>query len=336
MSDPFAPHFRFDVWSETWVAVAPGRKAIGAMRPGGLPTSTERCPFCAGHEADTERSTDEIGSPWRARSVLNRFPLTTTSQQGLAPLPPAGGGSAVLGEVRAIPALGVHEVIVESREHERDLATMRPEEALDVLTLWRARSRALARLEGVRAITLFRNKGRRAGSSQPHPHSQIVALPFVPPLLATRARVAEAHRATHGSAFVAHMIEDERAAGARIVADADDVVSYCPYASARAWWARLAIADEVPRFADVTDAQLAVLARRLPDLCARALSASGASDYNVFVSDPPLGHDAGFVIEVVPRTGGDAGFELSTGTSVCVVSPEDAAARMRASTPGAT
>jgi UDPglucose--hexose-1-phosphate uridylyltransferase len=132
------------------------------------------------------------------------------------------------------------------------------------------------------------------------------------------------------------MIEDERADGSRIVTDADGVVSYCPYASSRAWWARLAIADDLPRLADVTDSQLAILARRLPDLCARALSASGATDYNVYVSDPPLGQDAGFVIEVVPRTGGDAGFELSTGTSVCVVLPEDAATRMRASTPRAT
>ena len=329
MSDPYAPHFRFDVWSETWVAVAPGRKAIGAMRPGGMPTTSDRCPFCAGHESDTEISTDEVGSPWRARAVLNRFPLTRAVHGGDTRRPEGV-------QVGVLDAHGVHEVIVESRVHERDLATMRPEEALDVLTLWRARSRALARLGGVRAITLFRNKGRRAGSSQPHPHSQIVALPFVPPLLATRARVAEAHRAAQGSSFVARMIEDERAARSRIVADADDIVSYCPYASARAWWARLAIADDVPRFADVTDAQLTILARRLPDLCARALSASGASDYNVFVSDPPLGHDAGFVIEVVPRTGGDAGFELSTGTSVCVVLPEDAAARMRASTPGAT
>jgi UDPglucose--hexose-1-phosphate uridylyltransferase len=338
VSDPYAPHFRFDPWTDSWVAMAPGRKAIGAMRPGGMPPSSERCPFCAGHEADTELSTDEIGSPWRARSVLNRFPLTTTSQrrQALPPAAGAGDGSARLGQVSALAAHGAHEVIVESRHHDRDLAAMTPAEALDVLTLWRARSKALAQIEGVRAITLFRNKGRRAGSSQPHPHSQIVALPFVPPLVATHARTAEAHRAEHGGSLLAHLIERERAERSRIVTDADGVVSYCPYASMRAWWARLAIAPPVPRFADVSDAQLAILARRVPDLCARALSASGATDYNVYVADPPLGSDTGFVIEIVPRTGGDAGFEVSTGTSVCVVLPEDAAARMRDTSPGAT
>lgn len=339
MSDPYAPHFRFDAWTDSWVAMAPGRKAIGAMRPGGMPPTSDRCPFCTGHEADTERSTEEIGSPWRARSVLNRFPLTATSPRSHAPLPSAGGAggdSAVLGQARAVPAHGAHEVIVESRDHDRDLATMTADEALDVLALWRSRSKALARIEGVRAITLFRNKGRRAGSSQPHPHSQVVALPFVPPLLATRARTADAHRAASGGSLLAHLLDLERAERSRIVCDADGVVSYCPYASMRAWCARVVIVEPVPRLADVSDTQLAILARRLPDLCARALSASGATDYNVYVADPPLGSDMGFAIEIVPRTGGDAGFELSTGTSVCVVLPEDAAARMRDTGAGPT
>lgn len=331
MSDPYAPHFRFDAWTESWVAMAPGRKAIGAMRPGGLPPTSDRCPFCPGHEADTEITTEEIGAPWRARSVLNRFPLTSSQPPDLLqhrrPTPDPSRWRA--GGLPPLPAHGVHEVIVESRDHDRDLATMTDDEARDVLTLWRARSRALATVEGVQAITLFRNKGRRAGSSQAHPHSQIVALPFAPPLAATRARVAMGFREEHGTSFVGHLIDRERADGSRIVTDADGIVSFCPYASPRAWWARVALEEDVPRLADVSDAQLALLAVRLRDLAAQALGASGATDYNVWVADPPLGHDAGFVIDVVPRTGGDAGFELSTGTSVCVVLPEDAASRMR-------
>ncbi len=321
-----APHFRLDAWTERWIAMAPGRLAIGATRPGGMPPTSERCPFCPGHESDTEPSTEEIadaGSPWRARSVLNRFPLTQKDADDAI-------------DPRTLAGRGAHEVIVESRQHDRDLAAMNADEALDVLRLWRGRLRALATLPGARAITLFRNKGRRAGSSQPHPHSQIVALPFVPADSETRARVALRHRALEGTPWVRRMIDEERREGARIVSDSDGVIAYCPYASPRAWWARLALEDDVPRFADVDDSQLEILARRLPDLCQRALSASGASDYNVFVTDPPLGLDAGFVLDVVPRTGGDAGFELSTGTSVCVVLPEEAARRIRDATRGAT
>ena len=34
-------------------------------------------------------------------------------------------------------------------------------------------------------------------------------------------------------------------------------------------------------------------------------------------------------LELLPRTGGDAGFELSTGEMIVLVSPEESAARLR-------
>lgn len=320
-----APAFRFDAWTGAWVAMAPGRFAIGAMRPGGLPPPGDRCPFCPGHEGDAEPATEELGAPWRVRAVSNRYPLTRLDAVASEP--------GTLGaDPRAMAAVGVHEVIVESRLHDHDLAELRDDEALDVLTLWRSRVRALEALPATRAVTLFRNKGRRAGSSQPHPHSQIVALPFVPPNVARRAEACDAHRLEHGpaSSLVRAMIAEERRDARRLVEDDGLVVSYCPYASPRAWWVRLCLDADVPRFSQTSDAQLAALAARLPTAVRRALGASGATDYNVYVADPPVGHDGGFVIEILPRTGGDAGFEVSTGTSVCVVLPEDSADRMRA------
>lgn len=312
---------RFDAWTQRWVVMAPRRFAIGASRPGGVPEREGECPFCPGHEGELEVVTEEIGDPWRVRAVRNRYPLFTDD-----------AGEPFEDEA-ARRALGEHEVIVESRSHSRDLADLGADEALDVLTLWRSRSRALARTPHARAVTLFRNKGRRAGSSQPHPHAQLVALPFVPPVVATRGRVAVQWREARGRSFVSHLVEEERRAGTRVVEDADGVLSCCPYASPRAFWARLLVEEDVPRFADVSDETLTVLARRLPDLARRALLAAGASDYNVWIADPPLGESEGFAIEIVPRTGGDAGFELSTETSVCVVLPEEAARRMREAGP---
>lgn len=310
-------HFRFDILTETWVGMAPGRHGIGAARPSGLPESGSTCPFCPGHEAETEATVFSLGEPWRVRVVRNRFPITRPD----AP-------SSELARTHA--ARGAHEVIIESREHDVDLATMTPTAALDALVAWRDRAHALATLPDVRAVQLFRNKGRRSGSSQPHPHAQAIALPFVPPAMARRAAIARRFRASTGRSLLLHTLEEERAGFVRILADRDGLVTYCPYASSRAYTVRLAFDREVPRFAALSDADLATLSRRLPDACRRALTVAGVTDYNVLVLDPPLGTDDGsLTIEIVPRTGGDAGFELATGTSLCVVLPEEAAARMR-------
>lgn len=305
---------RIDAFTGIPVVIAPGRRGIGATRPAGLPdVARERCPFCPGHEAETEATVLALGAPWQVRVVANKYPL-------LREAPDAPSHSDARG------AWGAHEVVIESRDHAGDLATYGAAQATLVLTAIRARMRVLEARAGVATISVFRNRGRRAGSSQPHPHSQIVALPYVPP--------ATALRAARGPDVLARALERERADGARIVLDEEDVVTFCPFASHRAWEARLALAGPCARLSAIDDARLEVLARRLVDVVQRLSAALGALDYNVLVRDPPIGVDSFFTIDVLPRTGGDAGFELQTGTPICVVAPEEAALALRGAEPG--
>ena len=318
------PELRFDPFTEGWVVVAPLRKGIGGMRPAGLPQPAgERCPFCPGHEADTEETVLALGDPWRVRVVANRYPLVRED----APEPDRDRGSF---DSRA--ARGAHEVVIESPVHDDDLATLAPDHALSVLLAWRERLRALERRRDVRSVVLFRNRGRRAGSSQPHPHSQIVALPIVPPAVELRARIAA--KEAHGSeTLLMRVLTDERRAASRIVLDEDGFVTWCPFAPSRAHETRIAPSFECHRFSALSDAELAVLARRLVALVAGLLRVTGATDYNVLLRDPPVRgvpHRASFfTLDVLPRTGGDAGFELCSGSPVAVARPEDTASLLR-------
>lgn len=293
------PELREDVFTGITTVLAPGRRGLGAMRTGGLPdVPRERCPFCPGHEAETEATVLAIGEPWRVRVVANRFPV--------------------------LPAeLGAHEVVIESRDHDGDLATYDPAHATDVLAAIRARLRVLEARPGIAAISVFRNRGRRAGSSQPHPHAQIVAFPHVPPTVAQRDAIA---RATPG--LLARVLDEERAAGTRIVHDGAGVVAWCPRASHRAWEVRVALEAPCPRFSAVDDTRLGALGAALASVTSRLQRALGPHDYNVLLRDPAIGERTFFTIDVLPRTGGDAGLELQSGTPICVVAPEDAAAEL--------
>ncbi len=308
-----ATELRVDPLSGTAVLLAPGRRGVGAARPAGLPTPSGRCPFCPGHEDDTEiveHEERDASGAWVARVVRNRFP------------------------VAAAPAMpdARHEVIVESRDHDADLTTMSASEIETALRATRARLRALEAAPRIESVIYFRNRGRRAGSSQPHPHAQLVALPIVLPGTRARAELA-AEGASGGRTLLDRVLDDERAEGSRIVADEDGWVTLCPYASERAFAARIAPGFRAPRFSALGDDALATLAARLGDLCARLAIVTSGADYNVLIRDLPITSDAAhtfFVVDVLPRTGGDAGLELATGASVCVVRPEDAAAALRA------
>ena len=118
------------------------------------------CPFCPGNESLTPPELDAFRAPgtrpdgpgWRVRVVPNMYP--------------------------AFP--GGHEVIVHSPDHVRDLDALGDEAAAEVLRMYRRR--LSVHLEaGARAAVVICNRGARAGASLDHPHSQLFALPVIPP-----------------------------------------------------------------------------------------------------------------------------------------------------------
>jgi len=112
--------------------------------------SIDRCPFCAGHEADTPPAILERGEPWRVRVFPNKYP----------PVPGA-------------------EVIVESPLHEATFDAL--PHADEIVRVYVERYRAH---RDAQYIALFKNEGRGAGASIPHLHSQLMPLSFVPPRIA--------------------------------------------------------------------------------------------------------------------------------------------------------
>ncbi|HEX6085617.1 MAG TPA: hypothetical protein VF266_13895 [Thermoanaerobaculia bacterium] len=135
--------FRNNPLSGERIVFAPER---AARRSAFGDASSERCPFCPGHESDTPPDVLRTGDPWRVRVFPNKYP-------------PVDGA----------------EVIVESPGHDafHDIA-----HAEEVVHAYVDRYRAHA---DAAYVALFKNEGARAGASIDHVHSQVIPLPFVPP-----------------------------------------------------------------------------------------------------------------------------------------------------------
>ena len=80
-------------------------------------------------------------------------------------------------------------MVIESPRHDSDLTTMSVAEVCDVLSTYRDRHDALMAEKAIHSVLIFHNRGRVAGASLQHPHSQIVALEMVPPLMRQREAV---------------------------------------------------------------------------------------------------------------------------------------------------
>jgi len=319
--------YRLDPMSGEWIAVVPGRRKAykRRTRPAEMPGIEGRCPFCPGNEADTERTVARVPDEgeWRIRVVDNLYPLAAPD----AELEPPPGGEAR-------PARGGHEVLIEHPDHDVDMPDFDDAHLEAVIRMYRDRVSALSARPGVGAVAAFRNRGRRAGSSQPHPHGQVVAAPIAAPRVARRQALASAHHRDAGESLLASQVATELRVGERIIEEHDDFVAYVPFAARQNHHVRIAARSAAGGFAGVDDVTLASFARVLGRVLFRVRAATGGAPYNVLFESPPVGKEADpaafWFVDVLPRRGGRAGFELETGIDVVTVLPERAAEELRA------
>jgi UDPglucose--hexose-1-phosphate uridylyltransferase len=309
--------YRIDAETGEWRIMAPGR----AGRPSDIAGGSEaRCPFDPGHEDMTmpevlrvPAATDE---PWRVRVVPNRYPVL------------AGHGDWPA-------ATGLHEVVIESPDHDGDLRTASYDAVLEVLTAMRRRCRTIVAERGPAAIVVFRNHGAAAGTSLRHPHSQIIALDQAPPGLAARwERAREFHERT-GRRLHDDQAARERADQVRVVHDAGGILVFQPRAAAVSHETVLLPDDEAAGLADASDEALKTMAESLPAVASALAEVRDDPAYNLVVhagpaTDPDAARWYRWHIGLYPRVSRRAGLEIATGLGVNPTVPEKTAPILRA------
>lgn len=325
---------RRDPTTLEWVIIADER----AMRPHDLvrkeadPPSAdfdERCPFCPGHEQMTppELLTEVLpGSerPWDVRVVPNRYPA-------LRPDAPFEEGDDDF--FSRFGGTGAHEVVIDSPFHNREMARLDDRQVEGVLRVYRQRYNALKRDPHVKLIIVFKNKGSVAGTSLPHPHSQIVATPVEPPLARRRYNVARTYYAGCGRCLYCDILEKERSAGRRVVMETDRFLAFHPFASRWPFETWIMPKKHRSSFGDASSEELAELAPLLGSVLRGLQDKLGDPDYNLVVHSAPTKDSVKpyfqWHVQIVPRLTTAAGFEIGSGMYINTAVPEETAAFIR-------
>ena len=335
------PELRIDPLTGLRTIVAGER----ATRPGGgfsadprPAIDADKDPFLEGHE---DRTPPELfalrpggGAPntpgWTVRVVPNLYPALATD--GGDPAQPAAAGSDPLASGRgepdlfpSRPAIGAHEVIVNSPKPVASLAELEPGEVELAMDAWRERMRSH---DGAAYRHLIVNEGREAGASLPHTHAQLYALPFVPAAVAReRERFTAYTERTQGRNLLEDLLQEEVRRGERVVAIDSEAVAICPFASRVPFQVQIVPRKPRARFED--DGPLA--AALLHGVLGRLASVLGAlPPLNLWVRTAPRGAEHFcWRIDLLPRLTHLAGLELGTGVNLNVMPPEIAAERLR-------
>ena len=257
-----------------------------------------QCPFCPGREALTPEESLRVGdgSGWLVRVIPNKFP--------------------------DIPHM--HDVVIDSPSHTDDLDTIPHLPKL----LWTYRERMVHyyNTNSVKYVAVFRNRGKEAGASIPHPHSQVLALPFYPRrFLKEKERYEKENRDVMGELLRKELELQERVLF--VSKNFSVLLAYAPVTPYEVW---IVPKERVSSF--VFERNLEELSEVIRETVSTLKGLLGENmPYNLTLqSAPPWDMDYHYYVRILPRVSVFGGFELETENVIVSVAPEEATRQLRA------
>ncbi|MBN2870965.1 MAG: hypothetical protein JXK04_08440 [Campylobacterales bacterium] len=323
--------YRYDTLENRWVIIAPHRLKKPTLKAHDMRVDVVKCPFCEGNEALSDGEIDATASDprraknapgWINRVVSNRYKAVSIEAD---PSPLQEGLFSSRG------GFGAHEILIETPGHDSDLALMKKDEVEAYLQMVRKRLVDLRKDSRILYISVFKNVGILAGETLVHPHTQIVAFPFVPLHIDEIFQREESYYRDHSRHLVLDEVSLSIAEGDRIVWNEGDFCLYAPFASGNPFELRIAPRCVLASLADAAPEQIEALAsilQRSIALIKRVLGEKVA--YNMVfrdaVSNDPLsGFHHTFYLMIVPRLFGISALESEDQISINPMPPEEAA-----------
>ena len=323
--EPLRPnsHLRWHPLRGEWVAYAAHRQNRTFLPP------PEWNPLAPAR--DPEHPTEVPEGPWDVAVFENLFPTLTP----LAHDPPPA-------IVDTRPGRGACEVVVFTQDATASLGTLPLGHLELLLQVWAHRYTELGALDDVQYVFPFENRGVEVGVTLHHPHGQIYAYPFVPPIAARELAEQGRYFGAHGRGLLEDHLRAEEADGPqRFLYGGAHVVALVPVCARYPYEVWIAPRRASASLADLTDAERHDFARALKTVLLKydGLWKRPFPYIMVFHQAPTDGapHPEAHVhVEIYPayrmpqRLKYLAGSEVGAGVFTADTLPDDKAAELRA------
>jgi UDPglucose--hexose-1-phosphate uridylyltransferase len=324
---------RKDPITKRWVILALDR----GKRPNDYSYKEEEketyCPFDYGNEESTPQEvlafrnegTKPDSSGWWVRVVPNKFPALNGKELNKEPH----------GMYDKMTGYGYHEVIVETPEHNTNFSEMSKKQLKEVIWAYVKRFNEIKKDKNIKYIQIFKNKGKRAGASLKHPHSQLIATPIIPMTILDELEGAKDYYNFRDRCVFCDIIRQEIDEEERVVFQTENFLTYVPYASRFPYESSIIPKFHSDNFGELEkdDELITELAGVFYNLFRRFKRVLKDPPFNVVLHTAPFAEDTNefyhWHFEIIPRLTNIAGFEWGTGFYINTVSPEKAAKDLR-------
>lgn len=316
------PHMRWHPLRGEWVAYAAHRQTRTFLPP---PDFNPLRPT-----VDPAQPTEVPSGDYDVAVFENLFPTFAESAHG-AP-------SSLL---PTAPARGACEVVVYTQDPSASLGSLPLDHVALLVDVWADRTTELGPREDVKYVFPFENRGVEVGVTLHHPHGQIYAYPFVPPVMAQELSCQQAFYAEHGKGLLAEHTRQELEDGRRMLYRGPHCVAYVPACSRWAYEIWVVPVPGAPFLADLAPEERLDLARalktallKLDGLWGRPMPLIMA--FHQAPTDGTAHPEAHAHIQIYPwmrmegRVKYLAGSEIGAGVFTADTVPEDKAAELQA------
>jgi len=338
-------HFRYCKLTGDWVIIAENRlhkpdytRDISKENYDDIDT----CPFEYGNEhisaneiyaiRDKESKKNEMG--WKTRVIPNLYNALSIESEKK---------SESIGLFERQSGFGAHEILIETPHHHITMNNYKVEEFENYLNTIINRINDLTKDKRIEHIQVFKNCGKNAGASMNHPHTQIIATPFIPKQTVKRIELQREYYNLHNRGILEDMVNEELRLNERVIYENGTFIVFAPYASNYSFELLIAPKNNIGAFETFKPFHVADLANALKNTYKKLYRELGTDfAFNMlFHNMPPLSAQndisffyqmenfCRFYIQITPRIYHLAGFELSTGMHINPVSPELAASQLK-------
>lgn len=309
---------RLDPITNKKVIVAPKRH----KRPSDFQKEMS-CPFCEGGEVEKNgvilyEICNEKG--WCLRGIENKFPIVEKTQ-------------AFIKEDGHWSNYGIHEILIETREHDKNYFEMREEDFKKIFEVYKKRYRVLGKDDEINYVAIFKNHGKNAGASLVHPHSHIIALPFIPCNILEELNGCENYYTKNQKCVFCDIIDEVIETKRLKVFENDSILAYVPFAGIQPYELIILPKKHESHFYNITDEELEDLTKAVNWSFKRIKNILGDVDFNLMVYTGPIneGHMDHFHwhLKITVRLSYLSGQESDAMIRMRTTYPEDIAKSIR-------
>ncbi|XP_010558718.1 PREDICTED: ADP-glucose phosphorylase [Tarenaya hassleriana] len=322
-----SPEIRKDPVTNRWVVFSPARAKrptdFKSKSPQNPNPKSSSCPFCIGREDDCAPEIFRVPDvpDWKIRVIENLYPALNRDLE-------IQTGQLKTG--RVLPGFGFHDVVVEAPVHSIQLSDMDPEDIGGVLLAYTKRIEQIKQHDSVKYIQVFKNHGASAGASMSHSHSQILALPVVPPTVSSRLDGTKEYFDQTGWCCLCEAKPKEL-----VINESCHFVSFVPFAAAFPFEIWIVPKYHSSHFHDLDTNKAVDLGRLLKLMLQKMAKQLNKPPFNYMIHTSPLEVAESqllythWFLQIVPQLSGVGGFEIGTGCYINPVFPEDVAKVLR-------